>query len=114
MDKNKVDQFVLINNKYFPQESLFEIRNALAESEESKGDFIIQQQWKNPVLALIISFFVGGFGIDCFYIGDILLGILKLITIGGFGLWWLIDLFLIMSATRSNNLKKFRSIKYML
>jgi len=111
MEKGRVDQFILINNKYFPQESLFDIRRTLAETEESKGDYIFQHQWKNPYLALLISFCIGGVGVDRFYIGDILLGILKLITIGGLGIWWFIDLFLIMSATRNNNLKEFRSIQ---
>lgn len=32
---------------------------------------------------------------------------LKLITCGGCGIWWLIDLFLIMGATREKNSKKY-------
>lgn len=35
---------------------------------------------------------------------------LKLITCGGFGIWWLIDLFLIMGATREKNLQKILGI----
>jgi len=47
---------------------------------------------------LILSIFLGGLGIDRFYLGYTLLGILKLITGGFFGIWWLIDIVLI--ATR--------------
>lgn len=36
--------------------------------------------------------------------------ILKLITCGGCGIWWLIDLFLIMGATREKNLQKILGI----
>ena len=44
------------------------------------------------------------------YIGDVVIGILKLITCGGCGIWWLIDLFLIMGATREKNLQKILGI----
>jgi len=44
-----------------------------------------------------LSFMWGSFGIDRFYLGKVWTGILKLVTLGGFGLWTLIDLVLIMS-----------------
>lgn len=45
--------------------------------------------------ALVLSILLGALGVDRFYLGYTLLGILKLITAGGFGVWWLIDLILI-------------------
>ncbi|HIH04853.1 TPA: TM2 domain-containing protein [Candidatus Woesearchaeota archaeon] len=47
------------------------------------------------IIALLLSIFVGAFGVDRFYMGLIGTGILKLITLGGCGVWWLIDLILI-------------------
>lgn len=44
-----------------------------------------------------LSFMWGAFGVDRFYLGKVWTGLLKLITFGGFGLWTLIDLVLIMS-----------------
>ncbi|MCK9266170.1 TM2 domain-containing protein [bacterium] len=38
---------------------------------------------------------MGELGVDRFYMGYIGLGILKLLTLGGFGVWWLIDIILI-------------------
>jgi len=45
--------------------------------------------------ATLLSFFVGVLGIDRFYLGYTGLGILKLITLGGCGIWALIDFILI-------------------
>jgi TM2 domain-containing membrane protein YozV len=48
-----------------------------------------EKEW---LTALLISLFVGTLGIDRFYLGYTGLGILKLITLGGCGIWALIDL----------------------
>ena len=50
---------------------------------------------------------MGVSGVDRLYIGDIGLGIGKLITAGGCGIWALIDLFLIMGAAKEKNYQKF-------
>lgn len=46
---------------------------------------------KSKTTALILSILLGELGIDRFYLGYTGLGILKLITGGGFGIWWLVD-----------------------
>ena len=58
---------------------------------------------KNPSTMLIVSIFLGELGVDRFLIGDTVLGLFKLFTFGGCMVWWFIDLFLIMSATRKKN-----------
>ncbi|OZJ05709.1 hypothetical protein BZG36_01459 [Bifiguratus adelaidae] len=46
-------------------------------------------------LALLLSIFLGPLGVDRFYLGYVFLGILKLITGGLGGIWWIIDVVLI-------------------
>jgi hypothetical protein len=50
---------------------------------------------KEWIVAILLSFFVGSLGIDRFYLGQSGLGVLKLLTCGGMGIWALIDLILI-------------------
>jgi len=51
----------------------------------------------NWLLVLIMSVIFGSLGVDRFIMGKIGTGILKLITFGGLGVWWLVDVILIAS-----------------
>lgn len=51
----------------------------------------VKSPTRSYVVTLLLCFFFGAFGIHRFYTGYILVGIIQLLTAGGFGLWALID-----------------------
>ena len=50
-----------------------------------------KKDWQHQLTILIIAFLGGYFGLDRFYRRQIAWGVLKLITVGGAGVWYLVD-----------------------
>lgn len=107
MDQNKVNMFLMANSEYFPEEQMYMVRSRLTVLPDESFAQLSTMQFKSPVVMLVVSLFVGGLGIDRFMLGDVGLGILKLLTAGGCGIWSIIDWFLVMNMTREKNLLKF-------
>ena len=65
---------------------------------------------KDFMVAAMLSLFLGVIGVDRFYLGKIGTGILKLITFGGFGIWYLIDLIMILTGkAKSHDRQKLKN-----
>lgn len=111
MKSEQVEQLIALYGSKLPIYSIPEVRKKLAGMDYSIVS-LNMSKLKDPTISIILSILVGTFGIDRFYIGNIGLGILKLITCGGLGIWWIVDLFLIMDTTREHNLKSLMGITY--
>lgn len=110
MDTQKIDLFIMSNVKNFESFQLQMLREKLSSMDESKWNLISTIGFKDPTTSLILSIFLGSLGIDRFYVGDIGIGVGKLITCGGVGIWTIIDWFLIQKATRQKNMEHMMTI----
>ena len=106
MDAQKVDMFLMTQGKNFPEEFIPTIRERLLPVSDDKAVMLSTMQFKDPTIVLILSIFLGSFGIDRFFIGDMGLCISKLLTGGGCGVQTIVDWFLIMGATKQKNYEK--------
>ena len=79
--------------------------------EQAQFESAYSRQRKDPTVALLLSIFLGGLGVDRFYIGDIGLGVAKLLTGGGLFIWAIVDWFLIRNATAAKNTEAIREVR---
>ena len=106
MESEKVNHMLMMLSSKIPAGSIPSVRTRLENTDISESEILaLQSQMKDPLLSILSSIFIGSLGVDRFYIGDVGLGIGKLLTAGGCGIWWLIDIFLIVDATKQKNLE---------
>ncbi|MDD6915725.1 MAG: TM2 domain-containing protein [Eubacteriales bacterium] len=103
MDQQKVDMYIMTNQKYFPAEKIMLIKERLLALDEQRFQMVSMIELKDPTTLLLISIFIGGLGIDRFMIGDTGMGILKLLTGGCCGVLTIIDWFTISKKTKELN-----------
>ncbi len=103
---SKITRWLFMNKKYFTNQALMILEDRLKGLSEDDFMRLAFTEYKDPTVSLIVSILVGGLGIDRFIIGDIGLGIGKLLTAGGLGVWWLVDIFCIEKATKNKNLEE--------
>ena len=106
MDAQTVDLFLMANSKYLEDHQMYLIRERLIAMDESKWRMLQFMQFNDPVIILIVSLITGPLAVDRFMVGDTGLGVLKLITCGGLGIWMLVDWVIIMGITRRKNTEK--------
>jgi TM2 domain-containing membrane protein YozV len=67
--------------------------------ENSRNDESNVMSDKRILPVFLLFFFLAWLGVHRFYVGKILTGILFIITFGGLGIWWIVDLILIVTGS---------------
>ena len=106
MTQEKVDMFLMQKGKYFPQGNIYMVRDKLLAMDDKDFPIINSIEFQDPTTNLIVSVLVGSLGIDRFLLGDVGVGILKLLTGGLCGILTIIDWINIQKMTREKNLEK--------
>ncbi len=112
MEQNKVDMFIATNAKMFESHLIPHLHDMMTKADDSKYIYLQSLGLKDPTTMLIFSLLGGGLGIDRFVVGDTGLGIAKLLTCGGLGIWTIVDWFLIQGRARELNYEKVQRALY--
>lgn len=76
------ENVTLVHNKYkklVPKESVDILKSQLSTSSDDCVDTLMSLRMRSRILVMLISLFFGGLGVDRFYLGNISLGVIKLI-----------------------------------
>jgi len=82
------------------------MKQKLEQLDDSMFFSIQSIPFEDPTTILLIAFL----GLERFWLDKIGLGILKIITFGGCGIWWLVDIFTAKNRTKKYNFKQFLKI----
>lgn len=104
MEQQKVDMFIGLNHENFTPQDLMTIKQKLEQMDDSKIYLVQGTDFQKPSTILLIAILLGW---DRFWLDEIGLGILKVITCYGCMLWWLIDIFSAKNRAKKYNFEKF-------
>lgn len=104
MKQELVQAFMLKNGECFDMTVIQDVQSKLSEIDDSKSALLMGLNLQKPTVMLIVSIVLGW---DRFFLDDIGLGIVKVITCHGCGIWWLVDIFSAQRRTYEYNYRKF-------
>ena len=107
MEKSKVDMFVGMNVENFHPQDLEIVRAKLEEMDDEKFFLVQGTEFQKPSTILLIAILLGW---ERFWLDDVVLGIVKILTANGCGIWWLIDIFSAKDRAKEYNFKKFNQV----
>lgn len=110
MDMQKVDMYIMTNQKYLPAEKIPMLRERLLVADDNKMTMISAVEMKDPTTILLVSIFLGSLGIDRFMLGETGMGILKLLTGGCCGILTIIDWFTVQGKAKDSNFQKLMAL----
>lgn len=104
MEKQKVDMFIGMNAENFTPQDLMIIKEKLEKMEDDKLFLIQGTEFQKPSTIFLIAILLGW---ERFWLDDVGLGIVKIITFYGCFIWWLVDIFSAKERAKKYNFKKF-------
>ena len=103
MEKSKIDMFLGLNAENFHHKDLDVLRERLEPLDDDKYFFLAGIELQKPSMILLIAILLGW---ERFWLEDVGLGILKILTCYGCGIWWLVDIFSAKDRAKSYNFNK--------
>ena len=104
MEQQKVDMFIGLNHENFNPQDLMAIKQKMEQMNDSKFYLIQGTSFQKPDTIFLIAILLGW---ERFWLDDIGLGILKIITFYGCLIWWLVDIFSAKERAQKYNYRKF-------
>lgn len=109
MDRIEVYEYIEKNHNFlFPNNTYSEeeIEHAMLGIPRHLKLSVESLRLKKPSTVQRLSIFPGMLGVDRFYLGEKWIGFLKYITLGGIGIWWILDILSAKSRCRAYNCRK--------
>ena len=95
MEQHLVTQVLFALKDKIPSNKVLELKKLLDRAPNSAFNKISNIKFKSVTITYLLAAFLGGFGADRFYIGDIGLGVAKLLLgWATLGIWPLVDIFM--------------------
>lgn len=113
MKEENIRSIIVSLKEYIPNESIPLLIERLKKVDDNSFEYILSMKMHNPTTVLLLSIFLGGLGVDRFIIGDIGLGVAKLL-LGWltFGIWPFIDIFFSYKRAKEINYNNIMSELY--
>ncbi len=106
-EKYKVDMFIGLNAENFHPHDLMIIKDKLEKMNDDKFFLIQGVELQKPSTILLIAVILGW---ERFWLGDIGLGILKIVTFYGCLIWWFVDIFSAKDRAKKHNFAKISKV----
>ena len=107
MEQNKLNAIMMQYKDAIPETDVLRFREALTNAPDEAYDRLICVPTKSSTTTLLLSIFLGGLGADRFYLGDVGLGVCKLLfgwlTLG---IWPLVDIFCSYKKAKLKNINE--------
>ena len=110
MEAQKVDMFFMSNAKFFAPEAIPGLKMQVEKLSDDKFILLQSAGLKDPTTILLVAILAGSLGIDRFMLGQVGLGIAKIITFAGFGIWGIVDMFTAQGRAREYNMQQIQKL----